>query len=124
MNTTATRVITAAIVGALALSCSTLSIAADKGDVPQIVVKYGDLNPSNTQGALALYSRIVAAATEVCKPLDMHSRDLGTQSRAKACVRKATADAVTKVGQPGLFAVYNAKSHQPLPIIVAAAQTR
>src|SRR5580658_927749 len=61
------RRITTAIFGALAFGCGTLSIAADLSDVPQAVVKFGDLNLSNPQGAVTLYSRIVAAANEVCK---------------------------------------------------------
>ena len=118
------RLITTAIFGALALSCGTASFAADNSDVPQVVVKFGDLNLLNPQGAATLYSRIVAAAHEVCRSFDIDSRDLAPRARRDACVHKAIADAVTKVGQPELFAIYSAKNHGPLPIIVAAAQTR
>ena len=65
------RLITTAIFGALALSCDAASIAADNSDVPQTVVKFGDLNLSNPQGAATLYSRIVAAAHEVCRSFDI-----------------------------------------------------
>jgi UrcA family protein len=123
-STNLPRRITTAIFGALAFGCGVVSIAADISDVPQAVVKFGDLNLSNPQGAVTLYSRIVAAANEVCKSFDVDSRDLGSRARLDACVHNATADAVTKVGQPGLFAIYAAKTHQPLPIIVAAAPTR
>jgi len=118
------RRITTAIFAALAFTCGAASIAADTSDVPQALVKFGDLNLSNPQGAITLYSRIAAAANTVCKPFDIDSRDLGSRARLDACVHKAIANAVTKVDHPGLFAVYNAKNHQPGPIIVAAIQTR
>jgi UrcA family protein len=118
------RWITTAIFAALTLTCGAVSIAADNSDVPQAVVKFADLNLSNPQGAITLYSRIAAAANRVCKPFDIDSRDLGSRARLDSCVHKAIANAVTKVDHPELFAVYNAKNHQPRPIIVAAVQTR
>jgi UrcA family protein len=114
------RLITATFFGALALSCGAVSIAADNSDVPQVVVKYGDLNVSNPQGAATLYSRIAVAAHEVCKALDIDNRNLGFRARLDTCVHKAIADAVTKVDRPELFAIYNAKNHQSRPIIVAS----
>jgi len=114
------RLVTATIFGALAFSCGALSIAADRSDVPRAVVKFADLNLSNRQGAATLYNRIVAAAYEVCKSFDTDSRDLSSYSQLEACVHKAIADAVTKVGQPELFAVYNARHRQPLPTTLAA----
>jgi len=129
MNTLTTaaylpRLIITATLGALALSWGAASIAAGEGDVPQVVVKFGDLNLSSPQGAAKLYSRIAAAGSEVCKPLDINSRDLGSRARLDACVHKAIADAVTKVDRPELFAIFDAKNHQPRPIVVAAARTR
>ena len=41
-----------------------------------------------------------------------------------ACVHKAIADAVTKVNQPELFAIYNSKNHEPRPILVAMPRRR
>jgi UrcA family protein len=118
------RRITTAIFVALALSCGAVSIAADASDVPQVLVKFGDLNLSNPQGATTLYSRIAAAANTVCKAFDINGRDLGSRARLDACVHTAIANAVTNVDHPELFAVYKAKNHQPRPIIVAAVQTR
>jgi UrcA family protein len=119
------RLITATFFGALALSCGAVSIAADNSDVPQAVVKYGDLNVSNRQGAATLYSRIAVAAHEVCKSFDVDTnRDLGSRARLNACVHKAIAGAVTKVGQPELFAIYKAKNPQPRAIVLASAQAR
>jgi UrcA family protein len=122
--TNLSRLITTAIFGALTLSCGAISIAADKNNPPQVVVKFGDLNLSNPQDAATLYGRIVAAGSEVCRPFDIDSRDLGARARLHACIHKAIADAVTKVGQPELFAIYNARNREPLRITVAAAQTR
>jgi UrcA family protein len=88
-------------------------------------VKFGDLNVSNPLGAATLYERIAAAAHSVCG--SYYSNDVfhhGSLARVNACVRKAIADAVTRVGQPELFAVYNTKYRQPLPISVAAARAR
>ena len=114
------RLVTTTIFGALAFGCGALSIAADRSDVPQVVVKFGDLNLSNRQGAATLYNRIVAAAYEVCGSFDTDIRALASYRKLDACVHKAIADAVTKVGQPELFAVHNARNHQPLPNTVAA----
>ncbi len=114
------RLVTAAIFGALALGCGAVSIAADRSDVPQAVVKFGDLNLSNPQGAATLYNRIVFAAHEVCKSFDTDIRDVASHGQVNACVHRAIADAVTKVGQAELIAVYNTRNRQPLPITVAA----
>lgn len=114
------RPVTAAILGALAFSCSAVSIAADRSDAPQAVVKFGDLNLSNPQGAATLYNRIVSAAYEVCKSFDTDIRNLSSHAQLDSCVHRAIADAVTKVGQPELIAVYNTRHRQPLPITVAA----
>jgi UrcA family protein len=116
------RLITTAIFGALALSCGAVSIAADNSGVPQVVVKFGDLNLSNPQGAATLYHRIVAAAEKVCGSFVIDSRLQESLSGPNHCVHKAVADAVSKVGQPELFAIYNAKNRRSAPITIA--QTR
>src|ERR1700741_3950235 len=113
------HLVTAAIFSALAFGCGAVSIAADRSDVPQAVVKFGDLNLSNPQGAATLYDRIVFAAHELCRSFDADIRTVAP-GELNACVHRAIADAVTKVGQPELIAVYNARNRQPLPITVAA----
>jgi UrcA family protein len=122
-TTTATRLrvlIATAIVSALATSFAVDCAAADSTKAPSVIVKYGDLNLSNPQGAATLYNRIAFAAHEVCKSFDTDIRDLASQAQLNACVHRAIANAVTKVGQPELIAVYNARNRQPLPITVAA----
>ena len=114
------RLISTAILGAITLSCATMSSAADVGDVPQALVKYGDLDLSNLEGATSLYHRIWRAAVTVCRPQDDGS--LASVSRVQTCVHKAIADAVTRVDRAELFAVYNEKSHQLRPIVVAQSR--
>ena len=105
---------------ALAAGFATICAAAETTDVPQVVVKFGDLDLSAPQGANKLYSRLAAAAQEVCKSSAVDSRNLGARARVNACLHKAIADAVTKVGQPELFAIYDAKSRtQPRTALVS-----
>jgi len=128
MNTTTPSIrlrglIATAIFSALASSFAAVCAAADGITTVSETVKYGDLNVSNPQGAATLYRRIVQAASNVCGSHDFDSRNLEPQASLKACVHKAIADAVTKVGQPQLFAIYNSKNRQPLPVTVASAQS-
>lgn len=116
-STNPSRLISVAIFGALALSWGTMSIAAGENDAPQAVVKFGDLNISNSQGAVALYHRIRNAAVTVCRPQD--DGTLASMSRVQSCIQKAIADAVTRVNRAELFEVYDARSHQLRPIVVA-----
>jgi UrcA family protein len=109
----------AAIFGSLTCSLATVCSATET-DPPQTTVKFADLNVSNPQGAAALYARIQRAARQVCPHVDM--RDLGSKGRMDACVNKAIADAVAKVGQPTLFDAYNAHHGQPIRIVLAASR--
>jgi UrcA family protein len=111
-------VLATAIFGALTFSLAIVSTAAET--YPTRTVKFSDLNVSNPQGAAALYARIQLAAHQVCLPLD--GRDLGSKGRMDACVHKAIADAVAKVGQPALFDAYNARHGQSTRIVLAASR--
>ena len=73
-------------------------------------VKFADLNLSDPSGAHVLYRRIRAAAEVVCS-----SYFFATDTEKARCVRDATADAVTKINQPALSAVYNANNRTSLP---------
>jgi UrcA family protein len=117
------RLIATAIVSAVAASFTVVCAAADTETV-SVIVKYGDLNISNREGAATLYQRIATAARNVCGSYDTDSWHRVPRASVEACVHKAIADAVTKVGQPELFVVYNAKNREPLPITVASAKTR
>jgi UrcA family protein len=124
--TPATRMrglIATAIIGALTSSFAVVCTAGDKTETFSEVVKYGDLNISDPQGAAMLYRRIAAAARSVCGADEIDSRRLGSRASINACVHQAIVDAVTKVGQPELVAAYNAKNREPLPITLAQAKT-
>jgi UrcA family protein len=112
------RLFTAAAIGAFATSFTVAAHAAESTDVPQVIVKYADLAVSSPQGAAALYHRIWGAALTVCRPLEDGS--LASQKIMDACIHKAIADAVAKVNQPALSAVYHAKNPEPATLLLAA----
>jgi UrcA family protein len=97
-----------AIFAVLAPSLSTVS-AADPSSGSR-TVRFADLNISNPSDARLLYMRILAAAQVVCS---YHS--FATDADKASCVHDAIADAVTKVDQPALSAVYNAKNKTRVP---------
>src|SRR5277367_3767164 len=107
--------------GALAASFAAVCPAAD-ADVYQSTVKYHDLSAAGSAGATVLYARIRAAAATVCQPLE--GRDLASKRLVSVCVHQAIADAVTKVNQPALSAVYSAKNGTSLPVLLASRQIR
>jgi UrcA family protein len=100
--------ITTGIFGALAATFSAVS-AADPGSV-NITVHFADLNISTPSGALVLYNRIRAAAQGACSYY-WFERD-ADEAR---CVHDAIANAVSKVNQTGLSAVYDAKYKTSVP---------
>ena len=102
-------VIATAICGALAAGFGTVS-AADGRPPASEIVKFADLNISKAAGAAVLYDRIRAAAQGVCSYYVFESD--AAQNR---CLHDAIANAVVKVNQPALFAVYNVKNKPPLP---------
>ena len=71
-------------------------------------VKFADLDMSNPSSAHVLYRRIRAAAQVVCS-----TYFFATDTDKARCVRDATADAVTKIDQPALSAVYSANNRTP-----------
>jgi UrcA family protein len=82
-------------------------------DAPQTtVVKYNDLNVTQTEGAAILYARLVSAAHQVCSQFE--PTDRGAQSHMRAlyasCVSKAINDAVTTVDRPALTEYAMAKN--------------
>jgi UrcA family protein len=96
-----------AILGALALSFATVSSAEESTTPPQAIVKFGDLDISTPQGAIALYGRIRSAADRVCWP--KYSSDNVTSQLNNACMQQVIAEAVMEVNRPALSAVYEAK---------------
>jgi len=101
--------IATAICGALAASFAAVSAAEGPEPASQIV-KFADLNVSNPLGAAVLYARIRAAAESVCSYYVFKSDEAENR-----CVHDAIANAVTKVNQPALSAVYNTKYKISVP---------
>jgi UrcA family protein len=112
----------AAVLSAFACSLATVCTAAEPVNPLQRTVKFADLKISSPEGAAVLYVRIQRAARQVCSPLGGH--DLSSMRRMDACEHKAIADAVAKVDEPALFAVYSAHNGQPKPIVLASTQSR
>ena len=104
------------IFGALALSLSAVC-AADPSSAG-VPVKFADLNISSPSGALVLYERIGAAAQGACAYFWFK-----TDADEARCVHDAIANAVTKINQPALSAVYNAKNKTSGPTNLVS-QTR
>jgi len=100
--------IATAIFGALASSFSTVS-AADSSSA-SITVKYADLNVASPSGALVLYERIRAAAQAACSYFWFK-----TDADEARCLRNTIANAVSKVNQPALSAIYDAKFKTSAP---------
>jgi UrcA family protein len=86
-----------------------VSTAARAAEIPQVHVRYADLNVSSPAGAAVLYQRIRVAANQVCGTPDQ--RDLSRLEQAKACTDKAIANAVAAVGNDMLTDLYQAKTH-------------
>lgn len=123
-NTASTHLrglIAAAVFGTLAAGLTGVSAAADNSEVRSETVHYADLNLSSPQGAAALYRRIKWAARNVC---GWNDDVLEMQADAQACVDKAIADAVIRVGRLELTTIYNANHRQHLAVTFAAIQRR
>jgi UrcA family protein len=105
--------IATAIFGALALSFSAVS-AADPASSAGITVKYSDIKIESTSGARVIYERIRAAAQSACNYFWFK-----TDADEARCLQNTIANAVTKVNQPALTAVYNEKfkTSSPTPLL-------
>ena len=80
-------------------------VAAADPSAESRTVKFADLDMSSPSSAHVLYRRIRAAAQVVCS-----YHFFATDTDKAGCVRDATADAVTKINQPALSAVYSANN--------------
>ena len=123
-STNLPRLVIATLLGPLSFGCAAVCIAGDNADVPHAVVNFRDLSLSSPDSAAALYGRIKVAAYDVCASFDTDMRDLPDLTGRDMCVHSAVRNAVAKVNQPALSAIYNARNSDPLPITVATAQTR
>jgi UrcA family protein len=99
-------------------------VASNNGDVPHATVKFDDLNLSSPDGAAALYGRIKVAAHDVCRSFDTDNRQQFYLMGVNKCIHSAVRNAVAKVNEPALSAIYNARNRDPLPTTVVTAQNR
>jgi UrcA family protein len=95
------------IVGAV--SAGAVSAAATDDDVPAVTVRYNPSSLETEQGAKALYRRLVNAAVEVCPQF---GNPRWVTDAVRHCREQAIANAVFKINNPRLAAVYatNAKN--------------
>jgi UrcA family protein len=102
MNTTIQNTARAAafLCGAIALCTVHVTALAAGNGLASKTVSYADLDISQPAGAKVLYSRIAAAAQEVCALSGY--KDLGAMQRVNGCVDHAINNAVKKVGSPAL----------------------
>jgi UrcA family protein len=126
MNTTTSTalrtLLAGALLSALALSFATVSSADDDTAAPQVIVKYADLDVSTAPGAAALYRRIHGAAEEVCSR--MYPSTEAYRWHKNACLQQVIANAVMKVNEPALSAVFASDYGTSQPAVLAAAGTR
>jgi UrcA family protein len=89
--------------------------------VPHKVVRFKDLNLSNTEGAAVLYGRIKSAANEVCGKRDRF--ELSQSRTIPICINDAVSRAVAQVNSPMLTSLYNAKTGKADKQTTTLAQT-
>ena len=111
-----------AILSALAFSAATVSRADDGTTPPQVIVKFGDLDVSTSQGAAALYGRIHGAAVNVCSRMYVYEQ--AYKWHKNACLQKVIGDAVIQVNREALSAVFASKFSVSPTVLLAATGTR
>lgn len=80
--------------------------ASGPGDAPAIQVSYAGLDLSSPAGAEILYRRLKGAAEHVCG--SVNSRQPSQSARWSVCYNKALSDAVAKLDQLQVTALYRA----------------
>jgi UrcA family protein len=117
---TSPRTLAAGIVGACALGFVVTAAAG----AAKASIRYGDLNLATSQGAKVLYERIIIASYVVCRSSGRDGNDNADPLALEDCRKKIIADAVSKIGKPTLYAVYNANNAKPLPAPIVTAESR
>jgi len=103
---TPSRAIGVALAIAAASLIADAASARDDGQV-SIVVKYRDLDLSQSTDVERLYSRLKSASQKVCYVYDI--RDLRMQRIQDACTEAALSRAVERVDEPKLTALHAAE---------------
>jgi UrcA family protein len=104
MNTIRTKLYATLCVlfGSAAVGAPWTSAQASEPTPPSETVKFTDIDIHTPAGAKVLYSRIVAAANDVCEPT---YRDPVMREAIPSCVATAIDTAVRKVNEPYLTAL-------------------
>jgi UrcA family protein len=85
------------------------TVAAEKRTVSTIV-RYGDLNLANPDGASGMLTRIRHAARQVCEPEPESATEYDDW---RQCMAKAIDGAVSRVNAPMVTAAYSGKRANP-----------
>jgi UrcA family protein len=104
MTTSLIRGATFFLAGAITFCALQASARASDDGLPKRTVSYADLDISKPAGAKVLYSRIRAAANQVCDYSSYWEGSLRYVQRA--CVEKAIDQAIKAVDSPALSALH------------------
>ncbi len=118
MNKLTRQTISAAVIGVFFTGIAALPAVADSNDAPTMLVKFADLDLSHVEGATRLYGRIRLAAEDVCAPSE--GPGLAGHVQKQSCIDRAISDAVAKVGNPVLTALYRQKTGKDVSTRLAA----
>jgi UrcA family protein len=91
---------------ALALMSATPAITLAATMVPDIAVRFDDLDIDTAKGAKKLLNRISSAAASVCE--QVYTGTPSSKSRRDHCILQVTAETVAKVNRPALLAAHQA----------------
>ena len=87
--------------------------AADRTTtLPDITVKFTDVQLNSEADAEALYKKLRSAARGVCDDNAGGHRSMEVRTRAEKCVNAVLADAVRKIDKPLLTAVHESKTNK------------
>jgi UrcA family protein len=106
------------MMSALALGYQMAYATPPQDDPPSVVVHFGDLDLTRSDGVAVLYRRLKYAAETVCDSQD--GDDLASKRRYETCWQDALSRAVFKVDRPALIAYYRARSNDHSGSILVA----
>ena len=102
-----------ALAGLLITAFAPSAFAGQDADAPSTKVRFGDLNLGTDAGVDTLYGRIKSAARQVCRE-SVEPGDGLAAHKYWGCYDKAIADAVSKVNNSQLTAMYQQNTHRRL----------
>jgi UrcA family protein len=111
-------IILAAATLATGVGSAGASAAADP-QTASTIVRYGDLNLANPEGAKAMLARIRHAARRVCEPAPESALEYADW---RNCVSRATEGAVSRLNAPMVTAAYSGK--QTNSVVLAQSSSR